>query len=228
VKEMAAMTGDSALAALQPAGRIVDRVHGAIRKAILEGAISPGEALSVPDLSRKLAVSRSPVREAVLQLVADGMAVETPRKGVVVQQITDGDMVEIHAIREFLEALSARQAAERRAPEMLAALSAVLDSQAEAIRLQDADGYFRTNAAFHRLIGEASGSARLIAMLGILENQMALALRGISASPAHAHLALAEHHSILKAIKDQDQDASEKVMRAHIAATRRRMAADDS
>jgi DNA-binding GntR family transcriptional regulator len=218
------MTGDSSLAALQPAGRIVDRVHGAIRKAILEGAIRPGEALSVPDLSRRLAVSRSPVREAVLQLVADGIAVETPRKGVVVQQITDDDMAEIHAIREFLEALSARQAAERRTPAMLDALAAVLDSQAEAIRLEDADGYFRTNAAFHRLIGEASGSARLIAMLGILENQMVLALRGISTSPAHAHLALAEHRAVLNAISDQNPDAAEQAMRAHVRATRARMA----
>jgi DNA-binding GntR family transcriptional regulator len=214
--------GDT-LTTLAPAGRLVDRVHGAIKRAILDGGILPGQSLSVPDLSRKLAVSRSPVREAVLQLVADGIAIETPRKGVVVQTVTAEDLSEIHAIREFLEALSARWAAERRTSEEIAALAAVIDQQAEALLRQDAERYFTTNADFHRLIGEASGSARLVSMLAFLENQMALALRSISANPAHAKLALVEHRAILEAIDGADPDAAERSMRSHIAATRQRM-----
>jgi DNA-binding GntR family transcriptional regulator len=214
--------GDT-LTTLAPAGRLVDRVHGAIKRAILDGGILPGQSLSVPDLSRKLAVSRSPVREAVLQLVADGIAIETPRKGVVVQTVTAEDLSEIHAIREFLEALSARWAAERRTSEEIAALAAVIDQQAEALLRQDAERYFTTNADFHRLIGEASRSARLVSMLAFLENQMALALRSISANPAHAKLALVEHRAILEAIDGADPDAAERSMRSHIAATRQRM-----
>jgi DNA-binding GntR family transcriptional regulator len=216
-------SGDDALTTLEPAGRLVDRVHGAIRRAILNGGIGPGQALSVPDLSRRLAVSRSPVREAVLQLVADGIAIETPRKGVVVQTITAQDLAEIHAIREFLEALSARWAAERATAANLKMLAAVLYRQDEAIRESDAERYFSTNADFHRLIGEATGSTRLITMLGVLENQMALALRGLSANPTHGKLALAEHRRILEAICSRDGDAAETAMRTHVANTRLRI-----
>ena len=54
------------LPAIGPAGRVVDSVHAALRAAILDGTLAPGQALSVPELSRQLGVSRSPVREAVL------------------------------------------------------------------------------------------------------------------------------------------------------------------
>ena len=94
----------SALPALKPSERIVDSVHAALRAAILDGSLAPGQALSVPELSRQLDVSRSPVREAVLALVADGLAVEQPRRGAAVAEIAAADMLEIHEVREGVEA----------------------------------------------------------------------------------------------------------------------------
>src|SRR6478609_5245849 len=96
------------LAALAPSGRIVDAVQESLRQAIFAGALRAGEALSVPELARRLNVSRSPVREAVLGLVAQGLAVEQPRRGVVVATIAADDLVAIHEVREFLEAGAAR------------------------------------------------------------------------------------------------------------------------
>lgn len=72
----------SSLPVVSPTTHIVDTVQGALRDAIFRGSLRGGEPLSVPELSRKLKVSRSPVREAVLGLVAEGLAVEQPRKGV--------------------------------------------------------------------------------------------------------------------------------------------------
>jgi DNA-binding GntR family transcriptional regulator len=213
------------LKALAPAGRLVDQVHDAIRTAVLSGSIAPGDSLSVPELSRRLAVSRSPVREAVLQLVADGIAVETPRKGVVVRRITKADMAEIHQIREFLEALAARQAAETSDQALVSKLDKVLDIQRRAIAQQDAAGYFATNATFHRVIAEASGNRRLIDMLASLEGQMALALRGIAAHPAHGEEAHREHRVIVEALARGDAGAAEAAMRRHIASTRGRLIA---
>jgi DNA-binding GntR family transcriptional regulator len=87
---------------LSPATRIVDTVQDALRDAIFGGSLRAGEALSVPELARRLNVSRSPVREAVLGLVAQGLAVEQPRRGVVVATIEADDLVAIHEVREFL------------------------------------------------------------------------------------------------------------------------------
>jgi len=97
------MAGD-ALAALTPSTRIVDTVQAALRSAIFEGELRAGEPLSVPELARRLNVSRSPVREAVLGLVAQGLAVEQPRRGVVVATVDPADLLAIHEIRIFLEA----------------------------------------------------------------------------------------------------------------------------
>src|SRR5262249_60184100 len=108
----ASMAGE-ALAALNPAARIVDAVQATLRSAILDGALRAGEQLSVPELARRLNVSRSPVREAVLGLVAQGLAVEQPRRGVVVATIAAEDLVAIHEVREFLEAGAARLCAKR-------------------------------------------------------------------------------------------------------------------
>src|SRR5215470_13002902 len=95
------------------AARIVDSVQDTLRDAIFGGALRAGEALRVPELARRLNVSRSPVREAVLGLVAQGLAVEQPRRGVVVATIAEQDLVAIHEVREFLEAGAARLAARR-------------------------------------------------------------------------------------------------------------------
>ena len=89
---------------MSPAIRIVDAVQDMLREAIFGGTLRAGEALSVPELARRLNVSRSPVREAVLGLVAQGLAVEQPRHGVVVATISADDLVAIHEVREFLEA----------------------------------------------------------------------------------------------------------------------------
>ena len=95
--------------------------------------LAPGQALSVPELSRQLDVSRSPVREAVLALVADGLAVEQPRRGVAVAEIDAADMLEIHEVRECIEAQAARLCAERAGSAVLRKLAALLVRQGAVV-----------------------------------------------------------------------------------------------
>ncbi len=223
-RSLAPKSGDvAALPRLDASVRIVDRVHATLHDAILAGSLEPGSQLSVPELSRRLNVSRSPVREAVLQLVADGLAVEQPRKGVVVSMIDREDLAEIHEIREFLEALAARRCAERASASVIEMLEAILETQATAIAVRDAEEYFRTNAAFHGAIAQASGNGRLIAFQSSLEKQMALALRHVAQKPEHMEPSLKEHQRILRAIRAHDADKAELAMRAHIAATSARL-----
>src|ERR1700746_3157817 len=98
---------------MSPATRIVDAVQDALRDAIFGGTLRAGEALSVPELARRLNVSRSPGREAVLGLVAQGLAGGHPLPRVVVATIPADDLVAIHEVREFLEAGAAQLAARR-------------------------------------------------------------------------------------------------------------------
>jgi DNA-binding GntR family transcriptional regulator len=214
----------SDLPALRPAVRIVDAVYEALREGILSGALVPGQQLSVPELSRQLKVSRSPVREAVLQLVADGLALEQPRKGVVVATIEIRDLLEIHEIREFTEALSARLCAERIDQSGIATLRGILDRQRASVELDDASGYFETNTAFHDALGAFTGNARLRDILLSLEGQMRIGLKRVSSDREQRRRGVIEHAQILKAIEQRDGDRAERLMKEHIAKTRKRLA----
>lgn len=205
--------------------RLVDGIAQRIKEAILDGRLAPGTQLSVPALARSLAVSRSPVREAVLHLVGQGLAVETPRKGVEVATIDHDDLVRIHEIRAFLEAASARYCA-MRAPDALGAqLQGILGQQEQMVAQGQAGGYYETNAQLHRLIAQGAENGQLAAMLGQLEGQMTIALQAISTSPAHMREGLGEHARIVAAILARDPDAAETAMRAHICATLARVQA---
>ena len=213
-----------ALPALKPSERIVDSVHATLRAAILNGLLAPGQALSVPELSRQLDVSRSPIREAVLALVADGLAVEQPRRGVTVAEIEAADMLEIHEVREGVEAQAARLCAERAGPAVVLQLTELLRRQATVVERGDAQGWFQTNADFHRLIAAGAGNRRLSEMVFMLEGQMRLGLRQVSSDRNQRRRGLAEHRAILDAITGRALDAAERLMREHIRHTRKGLA----
>jgi DNA-binding GntR family transcriptional regulator len=216
------MAGD-ALPLLPPATRIVDTVQAALRRAILDGTLREGEALSVPELARRLKVSRSPVREAVLSLVAQGLAVEQPRRGVVVATVDPADLLAIHEIRVFLEAGAARLCAERITEAGIGALRTILREQEAAVKAGDAAGYFRTNAALHRAIARAAGNERLVLILATLEDQMRIALHRLVAYHAHLRAGLGEHRAVVEAIAARDASAAERRMRRHIENTAARL-----
>jgi DNA-binding GntR family transcriptional regulator len=207
------------LGPMEISSRLVDAIVCKLKQAIVAGTLAPGTQLSVPALARHLAVSRSPVREAVLQLVGHGLAVEQPRKGVVVATVDHDDLVHIHEIRAYLEAAAARYCAERIERASIAQLDAVLARQKQAVADADALAYYETNAELHRLIAGHGGNPRLALMLGHLEGQMAIALRRISKSRAHMRAAYQEHGEIISHIRAKDGAKAEAAMRSHIAAT---------
>ncbi len=212
------------LPALKPAERIVDSVHAALRAAILDGGLTPGQSLSVPDLSRQLEVSRSPVREALLALVADGLAIELPRRGVSVVEVETSDLLEIHEVREGVEAQAARLCAERANDAVLRDLTGILARQRAVVEGDDAAGWFRTNSEFHGAIAGAAGNRRLSALLLTLEAQMRLGLRQVSSDREQRRHGLAEHQTILHAITKRDPDTAERTMRDHIRRTKETLA----
>jgi DNA-binding GntR family transcriptional regulator len=216
---MGGESGEHALEALPPAVRIVDQVQEALSQRILNGDLGSGSALSVPDIARKLNVSRSPVREAVLALVAKGLAVEHPRRGVVVTTIEPEDLVAIHEVREFLESCAARYCATRIDDGGIASLRAIMEAQRAAVDQHSARGYFSSNALLHRTIAEHSGNSRLIAIMQPLENQMRIALHRVSTDVSHMQRGYSEHRQIVDAIAARDPDAAENAMRHHIAGT---------
>jgi DNA-binding GntR family transcriptional regulator len=203
--------------------RLIDAVRMQLQAAILAGELAPGQQLSVPELARQLDVSRGLVREAVLQLVADGLAVERPRRGVVVMTIGADEMRQIHEIREALEGQAARLCAQHATRDLIEQLRQALSDQRSAMSRGDAGGYAHTDAHFHSLIALHCGNAMLASLIERMHTQMQLALDRVAKAPEHRSQGHTELRAVLAAVRAGDPAAAEAAMRAHIAATRSTM-----
>jgi DNA-binding GntR family transcriptional regulator len=209
---------------IDASGRISDTVYRALRNAILSHELKSGEPLSVPDLARKLGVSRTPVRDAVLQLVADGLAASKPRKGATVLHPDEESLLAIHEVREVLEGLSVKRAAQSISASQIQHLERILKEQKAAVERKDAALFAHTDDAFHKLVSEVNPEPRLVQFLRILRDQMHLAVTVATANPRHLQQAHREHVAIFGALSRRDAKAAEHAMRIHIAGSRERVA----
>jgi DNA-binding GntR family transcriptional regulator len=208
--------------------RLVDTVYERLRDAILNGVLEPGRKLSVPALAQMLGVSRSPIVAAVQRLVQDGLAVEEPRKGAVVTLINVPELLRLYEIREVLEGLSARLAAERASPDMIKEMAEVLGRHEAAVVSGDQPSRQLENINFHRLIRDAAENHELARWLQALQGQVKLAMRRTGVYMDDVELTVREHRVILQAIQSRDGDAAERAARIHIRRVREKLALVDA
>jgi DNA-binding GntR family transcriptional regulator len=188
------------------------RVREQVENAILEGVLKPGERLRAEALARRFGTSRTPVREALLQLEAQGLVEVEPNRGAVVRAFDRDDLLDLYAVRALLEPAAAALAAARIAIEDIERLEA-LNEQARDATPDDQIAY---NEIFHRVISEAAGSPRL-----------AVAMRAASGIPRAFRSAfwrseeqraesLLCHRRLVTAFRARDAELAEAVMRMHI------------
>lgn len=201
--------------------RILDGVYSRLKEAILSGKLRPGSRLSIPELARQLQVSRSPVREAVRQLVSDGLAIDRPRQSPVVPLVEAADLLEIHQVRESLEGQAAGLAAVAIDSAGLERLETILLEQEQMVTTKDGSGFSRTDFEFHTLIAEYCGNKRLERFVVSLKSEMRLALLLVARSQEHTERAFEEHWAIFHALKSHDAALAEQAMREHIQNTRK-------
>jgi DNA-binding GntR family transcriptional regulator len=192
---------------------LADVVRAEIRARIRQGRLRPGERLLETELAADLAVSRTPVREAIGRLTSEGLLVPAPPRGVMVPELSKTQVQEIYALREMLEGAAARLAAQFAGAEEIAVLRQALESSAAT---QDPQEYADFNRAFHDAIHEAAHNRYLASALAQLADSLAL-LPGTTFE-AEGRLAGAkrEHLGILEAIEGRDADLAELLARKHI------------
>ena len=196
--------------------RLVDR--------IFSGVLAPGTALSVPALAAELEVSRSPVRESVQRLIAEGLAVHAPHAGARVARVTDEDFAEVMAVRELLDGHAARQATLHATTKDVAALQELLERQAGQLSGEPdpvADG--RLDLEFHTAVRDLAANATLSDALHRLDAKAHLYNSGLWADRRNREIALAEHRRIVEAIEAGDAPAAERAAAGHVAALLVRM-----
>jgi DNA-binding GntR family transcriptional regulator len=186
-----------------------------IRTAIVEGRLAPGERLKEEQLARELGVSRTPVREALLFLEAEGAVVLQPNRGATVRGYAPQEIREAYDLRALLEGHAARRAAERVTPAALATLTASCD-RFEALRAGDVAELARENHLFHHTILEAAGSERLGSMVrGVVE--LPLVYKAFFwYSPEQQRLSAHHHRRLERALRDRDAQRAELLMQEHV------------
>ncbi|MGI8880253.1 MAG: GntR family transcriptional regulator [Jatrophihabitans sp.] len=199
--------------------RVVDEVYGKLLESIFSKHIPPGSRLSVPALADQLGVSRTPIREAVLRLVREGLAVEQPRRGAVLVTFDHEELQSLYLVREVLEGLAARLAAEHLTPESARELTEAHALHERAVSAHDLAAHYEHDSRFHELTRLASGNAALLDGLTRVQAKVRLAMSTTSRR-AGPEMALRDHRKILEAILRRDPVKAEGEARAHIARLR--------
>lgn len=195
-----------------------ERIVRRLRDAIITGDFPATTRLREPELASRLGVSRTPLREAIRQLEAEGLVNTVPRVGTFVSEAHPRDVENTYAIRAVLEGLAARQAAENLDPAKVARLREVL-AELERKRT-DYRVYHEAAGRFHEVIFALSGNERLQAIYQSLTHQVAR-FRSLSlALPQRPDVSFREHRRIATAILHGRGAEAEQLMRAHIEGAR--------
>jgi DNA-binding GntR family transcriptional regulator len=190
--------------------------------AIRRGTLQPGTRLIETDLARHLGVSRTPIREAIRQLEADGLVVHLPRLGAAVRSLDYTEVMELYEMRAVLESTAARLAARAASEVEIAELAALNAEMAQAG--EDTAIVYGLNRQFHLTLLDAAKNRFLTRAMATLQKTLLILGPSTLTERERAEEAVAEHEALLDALRRRDGASAETIMRAHIeAAHRRRM-----
>jgi DNA-binding GntR family transcriptional regulator len=195
-------------------GTAVDAVYEVLRRSILDGELPPGHRLRSDVLANELKVSRTPVREALRKLETEGL-VDASRSGLVVRQSSEEDLVEIFYLREALEGMAARLAAENATRAEIDELHALFEDMEAVAARGDIALVRKLTGEFHLLVCRASHNKRLIQSLQGLLDHVRQAQSSTLYMPGRPADALKEHRALLRAIEKRDPDLAETLARQH-------------
>lgn len=194
-----------------------DKIRQAIETEISTGQLVAGSRIDEQALMERFEVSRTPAREAMLQLVSAGLLVAVPRQGAMVAGLSAPQYVAMLEILVELEALAARLSA-RRMPEVL---RRTMHEAHEACRASaerdDPRAYFEANRAFHEAIYDGSMNEMLASQLRAMRLRMRQPQGSLFDRPGRTRNSFAEHQVVLDAILRGDEDAAHQAMSSHIS-----------
>jgi DNA-binding GntR family transcriptional regulator len=200
-------------------GSIVEITAAALRQQIKNGRFAPGQRLIESELCEAFATSRASVREAIARLEAEGLVEVEHQRGARVRRLTAQDAREIYQVREALEGIATRLAAQNIDKSDYKAR--LLEIEAKFFNEDDQSPglYLRYNEDFHRLIVEMSENSRLVRMVEQLQLSAFLMLIQAISNPRAAKKSHNEHSLIVDAILKGDGERAERAMRDHIRRT---------
>jgi DNA-binding GntR family transcriptional regulator len=193
-----------------------ETLKDAIEEMIAVGKFAPGQHLDETELAASFGVSRTPIRETLIQLASMGLVVIRPRRGAVVAELGPQQLVERFEVMSELESVCARLAARRMTPGEQDALLAAHAACKEAMQSRDPDDYYVKNEAFHEAIYAGSHNAFLIEQARSLYRRLRPYRRLQLRVRDRVSNSWAEHDEIVRAIIEGDGELAARLTRDHV------------
>lgn len=191
-----------------------------LQTAIVTGELSEGEMVSAPSLGQKMGVSATPVREAMMDLVREGLVETVKNKGFRVTGMSDKDLDDLTEVRLLLEPSALRLVAKNIPESAFEELVALADTCLEAAQRGDVSEYLRSDREFHTLILSYTGNEQLVELSTSLRRRTRF--YGIETLAKDGRLANSaqEHHELLDLLRKGDAAGAEQLMHSHIKRSR--------
>lgn len=194
-----------------------DQVHDTLHARISDGRLRPGERLFEQDIAAELGISRVPVREAIRMLQSEGLVeVQPRRRGVFVRSLGRRQVEELFDVREALEVLAARLAAERAHSDAVTRMGKLAAEAREAWESDDVETMSRANSAFHDELVLLSDNELLASMLEPLQGRLAWLYR-LNREPGRV---CTEHEELHAAIAEGNAERAAEVAQRHVRSSR--------
>ena len=196
--------------------RASERAYVTLRDEILEWQLAPGTILGEVEQAARLGISRTPVREALARLIADGLVEALPGRGLVVTATSVDSVVELFEVREALESKAAALAAQRRDPAVFEALRAEFRASDGLLADPSRHGYYDLVRRFDEAMDAAVGNSYLVSTLAGLRTHIARVRRLAHDNPDRLAAAAAEHALIVDAVIAGDTDLARSATVVHL------------
>ncbi len=204
------------LAAIKQPESLAKMAYEAIRKSILSGQWKIGEIYNEKAIAADLGISRTPVREALLELASQDLIIFLPRRGLMVNRFTRRDVDEIFEVRKAIEMAAVEKITQTSPPFDLLEIEESLFSQRKALKQKDYLAFMEADRLFHTRFSELTNNRRIIAILDNIRDMIhvmgvqALALEG------RAFAVIEEHLAIFTAVKNGDIEEARRAMAYHL------------
>jgi len=193
-----------------------DQVAARLRTMLVEGRIAPGAKLNERELSEQLRVSRTPLREAIKLIAAEGLVDLLPNRGAVAVKLTEADVLNTFELLGMLEGMAGELAAQRITDAELAELRALHYEMLACFARRDLSGYYRLNARIHAAINEAAKNPVLTSTYRSINARVQSLRFRTNQNEAKWKRAVAEHDAMLVALDARDAAALRKLLITHL------------
>jgi GntR family transcriptional regulator, rspAB operon transcriptional repressor len=207
---------ESLINLIDPALPKTSQVYGIMRSAIVNLHLAPGSNVNEKLICDQLGISRTPLREAILQLQSENLVTVIPNSGTYVSKIDLQSVFDGQLVRDALELKVVRLAASRMTPQFERSLDFNMHQQKRMAADLDYDGFYELDEAFHTMICEFGASAHIWKIINGAKAQLDRVRRLSFPLPSHLEVVLNEHMAVVDGLKLRDPDAAEAAMKTHI------------